>query len=95
MSKGGYQVIDLKGITLHSGTPETIEGVYSKIINNNKKFYLLENATVQASNNGDISELNAEVVNFLEGESGYTASLLNGGTILVTSADAVTYTESA
>lgn len=93
MNRGGYQIIDLHDITLASGTPETIPGVYNRVINNNRKAYLLCGATVQASGNGDITILNDEVVNFIEGESGYTASLLNGGTILVTSADAVTYTE--
>lgn len=92
MNRGGYQIIDLKDEVLTSGTPSTITGIYSRIINNNRKVFLLCGCTVKASGNGDETALNDEVVNFLESEGGYTASLLNGGTILVTSADTVTYT---
>lgn len=93
MNRGGYQIIDLKNTTLTSGTPSTISGVYSRIVNNNRKTYLLCGIIVQASGNGDITELNDEVVNFLESEDGYTASISDGGTILITSTDSVTYTE--
>lgn len=93
MNRGGYQIIDLKDTLLPSGTAETITGVYSRVLNNNRKVFLLCGATVQASNNGDITPLNDEVVNFIESENGYTASLLNGGTILIAAGDRVTYTE--
>lgn len=93
MNRGGYQIIDLKDTVLPSGTEETITGVYSRIVNNNRKVFLLCGCTVQASGNGDITALNDEVVNFIESEGGYNASLLNGGTILVADGDKVTYTE--
>lgn len=93
MNRGGYQIIDLKNVTLPSGTEETITGIYDRVTNNNRKAFLLCGVKVQASGNGDITELNDEVVNFLEGEDGYTASLTNGGTILVAEDDKVTYTE--
>lgn len=93
MNRGGYQIIDFKDTVLPSGTTETITGVYSRVVNNNRKAYLLCGVTVQASGNGDITALNDEVVNFIDSEGGYTASLLNGGTILVAEGDKVTYTE--
>lgn len=93
MNRGGYQIIDFKDEVLASGTPTTITGVHSRITNNNRKAFLLCGVTVQASGNGAIYALNDEIVNFLESEDGFTASLVNGGTILVTSSDTVTYTE--
>lgn len=93
MNRGGYQIIDFKDEVLPSGTPVTITGTHSRIVNNNRKAFLLCGVTVQASGNGAITALNDEVVNFLESADGYTASLANGGTILVASTDAVTYTE--
>lgn len=93
MNRGGYQIIDLRDTTLPSGTAETVTGVYDRIINNNRKVFLLCGLKVQASGNGAVETLNDEVVNFIESEGGYTASLLNGGTILIASGDKVTYTE--
>lgn len=92
MYRGGYQIIDLKDTVLTAGTPETITGVHSRIVNNNRKAFLLCGVTVKGEANGTPEALNDEVVNFIASEQGYTASLLNGGTITVTSADAVTYT---
>lgn len=93
MYRGGYQIIDLKDIVLVSGTPKTITGVVSRITNNNRKVFLLSNVTVRGTNDETATTLNDEVVNFIESETGYIATLSNGGTILVTNLDSVTYTE--
>lgn len=93
MYKGGYQIIDLKDVVLVSGTSKTITGVSSRITNNNRKVFLLCGVTVRGTDDETATALNDEVVNFVESETGYTATLSNGGTIAVTNSDSVTYTQ--
>lgn len=93
MYKGGYQIVDFKDEVLTSGNATTITGVYSRIKNNNRKVFLLSGLTVKASANATPTALNDEVVNISENEGVYSATLANGGSLSITSADAVTYTK--
>ena len=93
MNRGGYQILDLLDKKLASGTGVTIPGSHNRIKYNNRKVILLCGCTVQASGNGAVTALNDEFVNFTETEGTYSATLSNGGTLTVTSADLVTYTE--
>lgn len=93
MNRGGYQILDLLDKTLLSGTGATIQGSHNRIKYNNRKAVLLCGCTVKDSANGAANALNDEYVNFTESEGTYSATLSNGGTLTVTSADLVTYTK--
>lgn len=92
MYKGGYQIVDFKDEVLTSGSVTTITGVYSRIKNNNRKVFLLSGLTVRANANATATALNDEIVNVSEDAGVYSATLSNGGSLSITSADAVTYT---
>lgn len=94
MYKGGYQIVDFKDEVLTSGNATTITGVYSRIKNNNRKVFLLSGLTVRANANATPTALNDEIVNVSEDAGVYSATLSNGGSLSITSSDAVTYTES-
>jgi len=93
MYKGGYQIVDFKDEVLTSGNATTITGVYSRLKNNNRKVFLLSGLTVRASANATAMALNDEVVNISENDGVYSTTLANGGSLSITSADAVTYTK--
>ena len=95
MYKGGYQIISLRDAELTSGTAKAITGVYQRVTNNNRKAFLLSDVTVKATANAAATVLNDQIVNFVEGANGYTATLANGGTILIASNDNVTYTKAS
>lgn len=95
MYKGGYQIISLHDVELTSGTAKAITGVYQRVANNNRKVFLLSDVTVKATANAAATVLNDGIVNFVEGANGYTATLANGGTILIASNDNVTYTKAS
>lgn len=95
MYKGGYQIISLYDEELTSGTAATITGVYQRVVNNNRKVFLLSDVTVKATAGAAATVLDDQIVNFVEGETGYTATLANGGTILIASNDNVTYTKAS
>lgn len=95
MYKGGYQIISLHDEELTSGVAATITGVYQRVVNNNRKVFLLSDVTVKATAGAAATVLDDQIVNFVEGETGYTATLANGGTILIASNDNVTYTKAS
>lgn len=94
MYKGGYQILDCKETVLTSGTAKTITGSYARIHNNTGKPILVSGCIVKNSANGDAVALTDCWVNFTVNNGTYTGTLSNGGTLAITSADAVTYTHS-
>lgn len=40
MQKGGYQIIDLKGLNFVVGTAQTVDGIYDKIEGTKKPLYV-------------------------------------------------------
>lgn len=44
--KGGYQIVDFKGVAITLDEEITIDGIYEAVTNGNKKALLLENLNV-------------------------------------------------
>lgn len=87
--KGGYQIIDLKGVSLTSGSAVVIKGVYESIEGNYYKPLLLSGLVIS-----DIEQTDA-FISAISGTNLYTISLANGGSITITNEDKVTYTAPA
>lgn len=88
-SKGGYQILDLKGVALTSGTGSTIAGTFVSIANSHNKRIVVSGLKIGTTVYNDFE------ASFLPGESGYAASLTIGTNtidIVVSDADLVTVT---
>lgn len=89
MSKGGYQILDLKGNNFTVGEAVTIDGIYEKIEGNYHKALLLENFSLSEI------EQNATWVVAATGDSNYTLTGLSGHTVTVTQENEITIEEVA
>ena len=52
MKKGGYQIVDLKDVSL-SGTPTTIKGIYKTLVGNSRKVILLSGINIEGVKKND------------------------------------------
>lgn len=87
--RGGYRIIDFKGIALTSGTQATIPGLYESARNPYKKRMQVTGLVVGTTKYPDFS------AEFVPSSTTFTTTLvINGDTvsIVITSADAVTVT---
>lgn len=87
--RGGYIILDLKGKALTSGTAAVIPCSYATAKNPYKKAVLVSGLVVGGSEYPDF------YATFIEGDSGYSASVEIGGdsiTIAVAEGDSVTVT---
>ena len=87
--RGGYIIIDFKGVALTSGQAATVPGSYAAAENPYKKATLVSGLTV-----GD-TEYPDFYATFAEGENGYSAAATVSGdsiTIAVAEGDSVTVT---
>lgn len=86
MKKGGYQIIDLKGESLTSGTPKTIKGTYAQATGANGKRTVISGLKIGSG----------KVLSDFESPFAYTTNTatttLSGGTLAIGSTDSVTYT---
>lgn len=83
MLKGGYKIIDLKGVTIASEGGTTIAGIYNAIENNYRKPLLLSGVVIDGVEKADVFiEVTTTNSNFT-----FTAY---GKTYTVTNADLVT-----
>lgn len=89
MQKGGYQIVDLKGTALTSGTEATIEGVYAALSNAGGKRTVVSGLKVGGTAYSDVEVL------FTLSTTTYTGVLVIGATtitIVVANDDGVTAT---
>lgn len=87
MKNGGYAIIDFKDTDLTSGVASTIDGVYEAIEGSYRKPLLLSGIVIGSVEKNDIFvEVNVSGSDY--------EIVCYGGTIVITSADAVTYTAS-
>lgn len=89
MNKGGYQIIDLKGAALTSGTEKTIAGTYAAIANAHGKRTVISGMKVGTTLYNDF-----EVI-FTAGNNVFNAALTIGEAavaIAIDSGDGVTVT---
>lgn len=89
--KGGYQLVDFKGVNLTSGSPTTIEGIYKQIKYCNGKILVATNVVVDnvKYNNTTFT------ANQVTGTEQINSVMLIGsgtGTLAITSEDSVTIT---
>lgn len=87
--RGGYRIIDFKGVALTSGTQATIPGLYESASNPYRKRMQVTGLVVGTTKYPDFS------AEFVPSSSNFTSTLvINGDTveIVITSADAVTVT---
>lgn len=89
MTKGGYQILDLKGTALTSGTEATIEGTYKALSHANGKRVVVSGLKVGSASYSDVEVL------FTLSSTTYTGVLVVGTTtitIVVANDDGVTAT---
>ena len=89
MNKGGYQIIDLKGATLTSGTEKTIAGTYAAIANAHGKRTVVSGMKVGTTLYNDFEAI------FTAGSEVFNAALTIGEaavSIAIDSGDGVTVT---
>lgn len=84
--KGGYQIIDFRGVDFTVGTATKVDGVYERIEGNYNKALLIENFSI-----GGV-EQNATWVVETTNSANYVLIGLSGYNITVTNADNVTVT---
>lgn len=86
MRKGGYQIIDLKGEALTSGTAKTIKGTYAQATGAKGKRTVISGLKIGSGN----------VLPDFESPFTYSTNTatttLSGGTLAIGSTDSVTYT---
>ena len=83
--KGGYKLIDFKDVDLKTGVETTIKGIHEAIENSYRKPLVFTGLVLDSVEKSDV------FVNIANNDGSYTATIPSG-TIVVTSADAVTYT---
>lgn len=85
MTKGGYQIIDLKNVQLTSGTGATFKGVYEQI-EGTRKAILVSGLNVGGT------EYHDTFVDFTVSNTTFTGTIY-GKTITITDEDLVTVTD--
>lgn len=81
--KGGYKIIDLKGVTIASEGGTTVTGIYNDIENNYRKPLLLSGIVIEGVEKADV------FITVTTSESNFTFTAYNK-TYTVTNADLVT-----
>ena len=98
MTKGGYQVLDLKKSTLTSGTKKTIAGSFDALDRASQKRVVISGMKVSTTEYNDIDAYFIPSVNVSTGKAiGYNASLTIGAASIavnVANDDGVTVTVS-
>lgn len=82
MIKGGYKIINLKGVSLKSGVSQNIKGTYESIESNYGKATLLSGLTVNGTDYPDM------FVNFTVSGTNYVATTV-AGTLTISQNDDV------
>lgn len=85
--KGGYQIIDFRGVNI-TGSAQTIPGIYESIGGNYNKPLLLSGIVLSGVGKADVFAA-------AETDAGNYKFTVYGGTLTVTAENAVTYTKNA
>ena len=88
MVKGGYKIINLKGVELDSGVAKTVKGVYESLENNYGKATMLSGLNIDGKVYGDM------YVNFVVADTDYVATTYLG-TVTISDDDTVTFNASS